>query len=223
MAAHALVTLPSRERRSITVDVVLPGHDSAQPVRTLTAPVGEAHIRVQLVLAASTPPGAYDATVHTSQGDIPAVVLVKERLHLMLVPSIVRITAPPGGEVEQHLTVFNAGNVACAITENYVFGLFESEGLESAVAAGLMAERGGLERVAEMADSAAGSHGGLVRVTVRDGAGILDPGAARAVVTRFRFAGRLKPGRQYFATWRLHDLRTAVFVDVVQSRATIEE
>jgi hypothetical protein len=222
-ALDALVSVPGGQRREITVDVALPDMDSAQPVRALTAPVGESHTRVRLVLAAGTPPGAYDATVHTSHDDIPAVVLVKERSHLTLTPSILRIAAQPGGEVDQHLMVFNAGNVPCRIGRTYGFGLFDSEGLDRAVGAGLLADVSGLERVATMADSLADSHGGLVRVTVREGAGILNPGAARQLVTALRFSDQLKPGRQYFATWRLHDLHMAVFVDVFKPSVTSKE
>ncbi len=215
--------MPGAQRRAITVDVALPDLDAAQPVRAVTAPVGEAHTRVRLVLAAGTPPGAYDATVHTSLGDLPAVVVVKERPHLTLTPSILRITVSPGGQAEQHLMVVNAGNVPCQIGRTYGFGLFDSEGLDRAVGAGLLADESGLERLTTMADSLAGSHGGLVRVIVREGAGVLNPGAARQLVTVLRFSDRLRPGLQYFATWRLHDLRTAVFVDVVKPTGTTKE
>lgn len=215
-ALTALVNVPGGQRGAITVDVVLPDLDSAQPVRALTAPAGETHTRVRLVLEAGTPPGAYDATVHTSEGEIPAVVVVQERPHLTLTPSILRVKAPPGGEVDQQLMLFNAGNVPCQIRGAYAFGLFESEGLDQAIGAGLQADVGGLERVGAMADALADSHGGLVRLMVREGAGVLDPGEAQQLVTALRFSSRLKPGLQYFATWRLHNLRTAVFVDAIE-------
>jgi hypothetical protein len=215
--------VPGSERGAITVDFALPGLDSARPARVLTAPAGETHTRVRLVLAADTPPGTYDGTVHTSSGDIPAVLLVKERVHLTLAPNILRITAPPGGEVDQVLMVFNAGNVPCQIGRTHALGLFESEGLDKAIGSGLLADVRGLERVATMADSLASSHGGLVRVTVSQGAGVLNPGAARDLVTTWRFSDRLKPGLQYFTTWRLYDLRIAVFVDAVKPPVTTKE
>lgn len=219
----ALVGVPANQRRGITVDVVLPGMDSAQPVRALTAQAGETHTHVRLVLAASTPPGIYDAVVHTPGGDISAEALVQERPHLTLTPRGLRMTVPPGGEASQQLVVFNAGNTPCQIGRTYGFGLFESQGLDRAVGTGLQADVGGLDRLAAMTDSLADSHGGLVRMTVRKGAGVLNPGEARQLVTALRFSGRLKPGLQYSATWRLHDLRTAVHVNVVEPPVTTKE
>jgi hypothetical protein len=222
-AVSALVNVPGAQRSAIKVDVMLPGLDAAQPVQALTAPASETRTLVRLVLAAGTPPGAYDATVHTLAGDIPAVVLVKERPHLTLTPTLLRITAPPGGEIEQNLTAFNAGNVPCRIGRTYGFGLFDSEGLDKAVGAGLLAKAAGLERLATMADSLADSHGGLVRMTVREGAGVLNPGEDRQLVMALRFSDRLKPGLQYVATWALQDLRTAVLVDVVKPSVATRE
>lgn len=219
----ALVGIPGNQRRGITVDVVLPGMDSAQPVRALTAPVGDTHTQVRLVLAASTPPGIYDAMIHTSHGDISAEALVQERPHLTLTPSSLRISVPPGGETSQQLMVFNAGNTPCQIGRTYGFGLFESQGLDRAVGTGLQADVSGLERLAAMAESLADSHGGLVRVTVHRGAGTLNPGEARQLVTTLHLSNRLKPGLRYSATWRLHDLRTAVQVSVVEPLVTTRE
>src|SRR5262249_36284390 len=174
----------------------------------------------RLMLPATTPPGTYDAKVRTPGGDVSALALVQERLHLTLTPSLLRITVPPDGRADQRLTVHNGGNAPCEIGRAYVFGLFESAGLDRAVGAGLQADVSGLDRLAAMTDSIAGSHGGLVRVTVREGSGVLDPGEARQLVTTLRFSDRIKAGVQYFATWRLHNLRTAVLVDVITPPAT---
>ena len=219
-ALNALVGVPGNYRQAIVVEVALPGMDSALPVRALTAPVGQTHTRVRLVLAPSTPPGIYDATVHTPGGDISAVALVQERPYLTLTPSFLRIAVPPGGVADQHLTVYNGGNTSCEIGGAYAFGLFETSGLDRAVGAGLQADVGALDRLATMTDSVADSHGGLVRVTVREGSGVLDPGEARQLMTGLRFSDRLKAAAQYSATWRLYNLRTAVLVDVITPPAT---
>jgi hypothetical protein len=217
---NALVGVPGNQRQAIAVEVALPGMDSAQPVRALTAPVGQTHTRVRLMLAASTPPGTYHATVHTPGGDVAAVALVQERPYLTLTPSLLRLAVPPGGEADQHITAYNAGNTPCEIRRAYAFGLFESAGLDRAVGAGLQADVSGLDRLATMVDSVADSHGGLVRVTVRDGTGVLDPEEARQLVTAWRFSDRLKAGAEYFATWRLYNLSMAVLVDVITPPAT---
>jgi hypothetical protein len=212
---NALVGVPGNQRQAIAVEVALPGMDSAQPVQALTAPVGQTFTRVRLVLAAGTPPGTYDATVHTPGGDISAVALVHERPYLTLTPSLLRIAVPPRGEADQHFTVYNGGNTPCELGRVYAFGLFESTGLDRAVGAGLQADVGGLDRLATMTDSVADSHGGLVRVTVHEGTGVIQPGEARQLVTVLRFSDRLKAGAQYSGTWRLYNLRTAVIVDVI--------
>lgn len=217
---NALVGVPGNQRQAIAVEVALPGMDSAQPVRALTAPVGQTHTRVRLVLAASTPPGSYEATVHTPGGDISGVALVQERQYLTLTPSLLRIAVPPSGEAEQHLAVYNGGNTPCEIGRAYAFGLFETAGLDRAVGVGLQADVSGLDRLGVMTDSVADSHGGLVRVIVREGSGVLDPGAARQLVTTFRFSDRLRAGTRYAATWQLHNVRTAVLVDVITPPAT---
>lgn len=213
---NALVAVPAAQRKSITVDVRLPDLESAEPVRALTASAGAAHTRVRLILAPDTPPGAYSGTVHAPLGDMPAVIVVRDRAHLTVVPSSLRITATPGGELSQQLTVANAGNVPCTISRTFGFGLFATDGLDRAVGAGLIANSTGLDRLATIADSAAAGHGGLVRLVIRDGAGVINPGESRQLAAEMHFSSRLEPGRQYFATWRLHDLCVAISVEVAE-------
>ena len=218
-ALTALVDVPPSQRKAIMVDVQLPDLDSAQPVRTLTAPVADTRTQVRLMLAPGTPPGSYPGTMHTPQGDLPAVIRVQDRPHLIVTPTMLRIAASPGGSVTQHLTVANAGNVPCTIGRAYAFGLFETDGLDRAVGAGLLAGTGGLDRVATIADSLADSHGGLVRVSVREGAGVLNPGETRQLVAVLRFSDRLRPGQQYFSSWRLADVCAPVLIDVAPPRS----
>jgi hypothetical protein len=222
-ALTAVIDLPPAQRKAIMVEVQLPDVDSAQPVRTLTAPAADVRTQVRLVLASGTPPGSYQGTVHTPLGDLPAVIIVQNRPHLILTPSMLRMSTGPGGEVTQRLTVANAGNVRCTIGSTYAFGLFETDGLDRAVGAGLLSDTGGLDRVATIVDSLADSHGGLVRVSVREGAGALDPGEARELVAVLRFSDRLRPGHQYFSNWRLQDVCAPVLVDVARSRSKTTE
>jgi hypothetical protein len=135
-------------------------------------------------------------------------VEVEPDAELELEPGQLELTGAPGERVEVVLSVGNLGNVPVDIRHGYAFGVFAIGGLERALqrtfSAEPDAERG---RADQLLDHVAEEHGGLVRVEIGDGAGMLAPGEFRDLTVHFRIPDAIDPARTYAGTWPFHDLR----------------
>jgi len=133
---------------------------------------------------------------------------------LRLAPAQLLVEAGPGDAVEAHVTALNDGNVPLELPEATAFGLFDVAGAERGVLAAFTSPEGGEARLGALADELAASHGGLVRVQIAEGAGVLAPGEVRALLLRLRLSDGLERGRTYSGTLSLHTLRYYVRVTV---------
>jgi hypothetical protein len=135
-------------------------------------------------------------------------------------PPNLSLAGQPGGRIEVDLVVANVGNVGCELRELYVFGLFETQGVESAIGRSLRAELAENERRADrLVDELAASHGGLVRVSVLQGAGELAPQEVRDLRVAFHLPNELKTRRAYSGTIPIHNLRYYVRIEVAEAPA----
>lgn len=188
-------------------------HPVMAPLRWYGVAATHGAARLRFVLPASTAPGTYTGSARIKDAEYPVVADVEARHYLVATPSRLSLEAAPGAEVAVEITLFNGGNVACHIDRAYAFGLFDVHGLERGIGAAFLAESGkGRDRIDRIAEGFAESHGGLVRVTAREGAGPLEPGEHRTLKLAFRFSDRLKEGRAYYGTLPLHNLRYYVQV-----------
>ena len=75
-------------------------------------------------------------------------------------------------------------------------------------------EKKGLERIMRLAEGVADGHGGLVRVNIKEGAGLIAPGKLSNLRVALRLPKQLKSGQTYSGTWPLLNLRYYVRVQV---------
>jgi hypothetical protein len=170
---------------------------------------------VRLSLPPATPPGTYDGTLRVGDGEVPVVAEVEPYPSLQLAPTQLQLEAEPGADVEAHVTALNDGNVPLEIAAADAFGLFDVRGAERSIRAAFTADtEQGERRIDRLVDELAGSHGGLVRVKVAEGAGPLAPGELRPLRLVFRVSETLERGQTYSGTWPLHSLRYYVRVVV---------
>ena len=199
--------------------VRIPAVAELAPLALEASPIAGGAAYLRLSLPQSTPPGTYEGVLHVTEGDVPVVAEVEEYPSLQLAPTQLQLATEAGGEAEAHLTAVNDGNVPLEIGKAHAFGLFDVVGAERGIRAAFTEDAGeGRQRLDRLADELAASHGGLARVQVAEGEGVLEPGEVRDLRCVFRFSDDLEPGHTYSGTWPLHTLRYYVRVSVAQAR-----
>ncbi len=200
------------------VSVVVHGAVSER-VRVRAAREPGAPLDLRLRLAPSTPPGRYEGTATVGARALPVIVEVEAAPRLRAAPSRVQTRAEAAGSETVELHLANGGNQPIEIPARSSFCLFDGSGIDHAVWAALTAEPPeGRGRMDVLLDDLAASHGGLVDVRVRDGAGSIAPGERRTCRLELRFSDRLRPGRRYAGAWEVPGLRLPIRVEVPRAR-----
>jgi hypothetical protein len=216
---EGLVPFEPQPALTITLSLDLKQARAARHVAPLAleaTPVGSSAMRLQFSLPESTPPGAYEGSVQIGGESYPITVEVQPHPYLVISPRQLSLQVAPGAEASVDLTLVNSGNVSCEITKVHAFGLFDVKGVERSIGVmlGTTVEKG-QGRLDRFMDEAADSHGGLVRVIIKEGAGSLGPSELRNVRAALRFSERLKPDQTYWGTWPLLNLKYYVRVSVI--------
>ncbi|MGQ0649319.1 MAG: hypothetical protein ACT4P7_17340 [Gemmatimonadaceae bacterium] len=171
-----------------------------------------------------TPPGRYEGTALVDGVERPVIYEVEPDMFLRLLPERLVLRVAPGAKLSREITLLNLGNVAVEVRGAYMFGLFDVSGVERAVARTLGEERpdptGAVDRFVSMLSE---EHGGMVRVKVDDGAGILQPGESRVLSLGLALPDRIRPGHTYWGTWPLEYLRYYVRIHVERDDARKEK
>lgn len=151
---------------------------------------------------------------------VPVVIEVQPAPRLRALPSRVETTAGPAGFETVEINLANSGNLPIEIPARSSFCLFDGGGIDHAVWAALTTDPPeGKGRIDVLLDDLAASHGGLVDVRVRLGAGSIAPGERRTCRVELRWSNRLRPGRRYVGAWEVAGLRLPIRVDTRSARA----
>ncbi|HET6786789.1 MAG TPA: hypothetical protein VFW84_14725 [Aquabacterium sp.] len=155
--------------------------------------------RTRLRLPAGTPPGDYEVLARWADGRQQAVtVSVQARPRLRVTPSVLRLVGLPDASVSARLLLNNRGNVPIDISSALVTGLFDDDGIETALASVYRMESTDVSQIVGHAfGKLREAHGGLLKLRVRDGAGLLAPGEQRLIDLETRLADKLQPGHSY--------------------------
>ena len=166
-----------------------------------------------------TPPGTYKGMIHVGSEKYESVVDVTPLHNFVLMPSQLSLDVNPGEKVMVELTAANLGNIGVQIPRSHGFGLFDSEGAEKGIRTALTSKSvRGQVRINRLVEEVAGSHGGLVRLLIREGAGWIEPDESRTIRLSLSIPKRLRPGHIYEGTWPLANLNYYVKV-LVSSNA----
>jgi hypothetical protein len=108
----------------------------------------------------------------------------------------------------------NMGNVEIPIERRSSFCLFDPRGVDVAIYHALTEKPAADQRRLDRAtEEIAESHGGLVRATVREGAGVLPPGEFRELLVELHFSERVRPGKSYYGAWFLGESGLGIQVE----------
>jgi hypothetical protein len=172
--------------------------------------------RARLRLAAATPPGDYEATIELTDGRQQALtVSVQPRQRLRVWPSALRFDGPAGAHASARLLLENRGNVAITIGETLVTGVFADDGIETALASAYRLETDELGKIAgTVFRKLREAHGGLLKLRVAQGAGVLAVGERRSLVIETTFGAKLRAGHGYHGVFMLGGSVIAVRIGV---------
>jgi hypothetical protein len=172
---------------------------------------------IRVTMPADTPPGSYQGTL-TNGGERqqPIVLDVEPAPHLRVVPEQLRLLdAKPGSTVHRSLTVLNAGNVSVELRRVQAFGVFMAGGVERALRRGYVHTLARNERrVDVITNHLAEAHGGLVKMTITNGAGSVAPGALQPIEVDVKIPTGLASGSVYGGNWELDGLVYPVTITV---------
>ena len=165
-------------------------------------------------LPRTTKPGHYDGIIELGGAEMPIVVDVHARPQMRFYPSWLSLAAHPGQRLDVEVGALNLGNVEITIERRSTFCLFDPRGVDVAIYHALTeqppADQRRLDRAAE---EIAEAHGGLVRTTVREGAGGLAAGEFRELAVELHFSDRVQPGHSYYGAWLLGESGLGIQVE----------
>ncbi len=168
-------------------------------------------------LPRTTKPGRYDGTMELGGAAMPIEIEVQARPQMRFYPAWLSLEAHADEHLEINVGAVNLGNVEVPIERRSTFCLFEPRGVDVAIYHVLTEEPpADQRRLDRAAEEIAKSHGGLVRATVREGAGNLLPGEFRELVVELHFSERVKPGRSYYGAWFLGESGLGIQVEGIK-------
>jgi hypothetical protein len=180
--------------------------------------------RARLRLAADTPPGEYQVELAAADGRTQtARVSVQSRQRLRVVPAALRLAAAAGAKAGAELLLENRGNVPVEIGAVLVAGLFDDDGIEAAMAAAYNLESEDVNQiVAHAFDRLRQAHGGLLKLRVLRGAGVLAVGERRLLEIESRLGAKLAAGHTYHGVLELGGHGIAVEVQVLRNPSGVK-
>jgi hypothetical protein len=204
----------SRDRVEILIEGVVAERVQLRRARDVGAPP-----RLRVRLGSSTPPGRYEGSAVVGDSTVPVVIDVQAAPRLRSSPTRFDVTAEPDAPASIEVALTNTGNVPIEIPARSSFCLFDGGGVDHAVWTALTSDPpAGKGRLDVLLDDLAVSHGGLVDVRVREGAGELPPGQGRTCRIELGWSDRLRPGRTYAGSWELAGLRLPIRVATPRDR-----
>lgn len=178
--------------------------------------------RTRLRLPPDTPPGHYEARLAFADGREAAVDLVIEpRPRLRVTPGTLHLAGAAGEQVQARLLLENRGNVSLPIEDALVTGVFDNNGIETALAAAYRLPGDDLNQVlATLFGRLRDAHGGLLKLRVTEGAGPLDAGEQRWLTLETTLGTKLHAGHGYHGVVSIGPHALAVRLQVTDSPST---
>lgn len=174
--------------------------------------------QISLRLDPLTPPGEYAVIIDFADGGEREVsVAVEPRTRLRVTPGALHFAGAPSESVSTRLLLENHGNVGIAIGNTLVTGVFDDNGIETALASTYRMESEALNVnnilgniFARLQDS----HGGLLALRVTAGSGELAPGERRILVLETTLKSKLRRSHHYHGVLKLGEYGISVRVTI---------
>jgi hypothetical protein len=184
---------------------------------------GDDPARARLRLPRNTPPGQYGGSVELADGRREAVNLtVERRPRVRVTPGTLHLSGAAGAAVQAGLLLENRGNVPLEIDEALVTGVFDDNGIETALAAAYRLQSDDLNLIVSTVFSRLReAHGGLLKLRVVEGAGTLAAGERRLLLLETTLGAKLQPGHGYHGVLKLGGHAIAVRLHVTENPSPV--
>jgi hypothetical protein len=160
------------------------------------------------------PPGTYEAELRQGDAVRKLSVAVDPVATLRVDPPVLRFSGDPRASLHGMITVMNVGNVAAEIPDNGAVGVYEVNGVETAIGRAYRSEaEDGLRLLAGFIQELRNGYGGLVRLRLEGEKGALPPGSARVLRVTANLPDRIRPGHVYTGVWSFANLNYAVRIE----------
>ncbi|MEP7000983.1 MAG: hypothetical protein ABI969_10935 [bacterium] len=210
--------VPYSVARSAIVPMSINVRGESTVYRAVVRPIGTATSEIRLRLPVDTPPGIYTGESMIDGEPRRVMVKVDAVLRISVVPKQTRVTTAAKSTVEFGLTVMNGGNVAFDVPKSDAFDLDDAVGQERALGKTLRAPLApGEHRIDRFFDELRESHGGEAQVSVRSGAGPLQPGESRELSCTLAVPATAREGRSYSGPWTLGNTAHVIVADIKTS------
>jgi hypothetical protein len=158
--------------------------------------------RLRLKLDPTVPPGRYTAVIGSGDAKHDVIITVQRAPRVSVSPSQLQFTGAPSAKVEEAVTFWNRGNVAFTLPDFVPIGLFDDDGLETAIASTYRRKPETLEEIAgHFFSRLREAHGGLLKLSIDCGGKALEPGMALTARLIGSLPGGLRPGHNYHGVW----------------------
>jgi hypothetical protein len=210
--------VPYSVARSSVVPMSINVRGESTVYRAVVRPVGKGTSEIRIRLPVDTPPGTYTGE-STIDGEARRVtVKVDAALRISVLPKQTKVTTAATSTVEFGLTVMNGGNVAFEVPKSDAFDFDDAVGQERALGKTLRASlTQGERRIDRFFDELRENHGGEAQVSVRTGAGPLQPGESRELSCTLVVPATAKEGRSYTGPWTLGNTAHVIVADIKTS------
>lgn len=172
--------------------------------------------RTRLRLPAHTPPGHYEGSVEFADGQRqPFELTIEPRPRIRVSPSTLNLSGAAGAHAKAQLLLENRGNVPIEIDETLVTGVFDNDGIETALAAAYRLDSDDITQIVGTVFSRLrDAHGGLLKLRVAEGAGSLAVGERRLLTIETLLSSKLHAGHGYHGVLQLGGHAIAVRLSV---------
>jgi hypothetical protein len=145
------------------------------------------------------------------------------RPRLRVLPATLRLAAAAGAKASAELLLENRGNVPVEIGAVLVAGLFDDDGIEAAMAAAYNLEAKDVNQIVGHAfERLRQAHGGLLKLRVLRGAGVLAVGERRLLEIETRLGAKLAAGHGYHGVLELAGHGIAVEVQMLRKPSGVK-
>lgn len=163
------------------------------------------------------PPGNYAAELRADDGVRRLTVAIDPIVLLRVEPPMLSLAGQPGATVEATITLANAGNIAADLPDYGAVGIYEVNGVETAIARAYRSDsEEGLQTLSRFVEELRNGYGGLVKLRLEGVTSPLAAGKACSLRVAATLPERLRSGRVYTGVWPLANLNYAVRVEVAE-------
>ena len=212
---HTAVVVPIDLSAERIVPISISVANQPAIYRAVVRAFGSGKSEILLRLPGDTPPGKYTGEGTVGGKTRAIVVEVEPDMRLRVQPKQTLVSVAASSRVEFSLSVLNGGNVPFDVPKSGVLDLDDAAGQDLALGRTLRASLSrGERRVDRYFEELREGHAGEARVTVRNGAGRLEPGDSRELTCVLDVPAVAKEGRLYVGAWQIGNVAHVIVAEI---------